>query len=443
MTPGPPEQTTPPAPPAPGAPTLGRAEDPVDRLRRLGDELAARPPLAPTPIVKLAARRLSASTDDAFDTGDRDAGSDAPADSGRDRGRGRGHDSSDRDGGHGPVEGDRSAWSGPADDHGLPDVDAPRRRRLGTWALAAALVVVLGLVSTSFLGQSASSKFSSVGSAVSGGGGGGAPGGGVLPVDPPVTAPPSGPSLTAAPDEPTATTPPAERRQIRDASVDLRLEQAEDLGEVADAVAGTAVAAGGEVADDDRTFGPSPSATLVLRVPPQEVEAVVAAIRGLATVTTSSIDTQDVTEAYTDLETRIATLRRSIERIQGLITDADDVVQIASLEDELQNRETELESLEGQLRVLTDQTARATVTVTIAPPLDAPPPPVEEQGAPPVHPPATADALGNGWSAFTTSASWAAAVVLTVLPFLVTLVVAAVIARLVRRLRHRHRPATA
>lgn len=377
--------------------------DPVERLRRLGDQLALAPPVPAPSVEDLAGRAVGEA---AVETPAPPPALEAPH----------------------QVRGPGRLPSGPP--------ARSRRRRVGpSLALAAALVVVLGLVGATLFGSTASSKFSTVGSAVSDGTPGDASTGGgpalpQLPVLPPGNDP-----------DPAGPTGPAARRQIRDATVVLETEPDADLDAVADAAVAVAVEAGGAVAGDDRRFGPDPTATLVLRVPPDQVEAVVDRLRDLATPTTSSIDTDDVTEQYTDLESRIATLERSVDRVQRLIDDADDVVQIAALENELRAREVELESLKGQLRVLTDETALATVTVTIAPRPEAPrpPPAVDDEAAAPLSPPGPGDALGNGWSAFATSVSWLTAVALTVLPFAVTALV--VLGGL--RVRRRRRPAAA
>ena len=59
----------------------------------------------------------------------------------------------------------------------------------------------------------------------------------------------------------------------------------------------------------------------------------------------------------------MTTLRTSIARLQGFLSETTDVNQIASLESELTRREAELESIESQRRVLTDQVALSTISV--------------------------------------------------------------------------------
>ena len=289
------------------------------------------------------------------------------------------------------------------------------RRAVAAATLAGAVALAAGCSS-----QDASERFQSVGSAVSGG---------------------------AAADMATEAAPTAggaqvadvvERRRIRTAEVRLVVPLPDDVEGTADNVALVATEVGGMVDDDERTAGSDARAVLVLRVPPDELETAIDRVAELAEVRSRSIATDDVTSQYTDLEGRIATLEASVDRLRALIADADDVVQIAALEGELTNREAELESATGQLRVLSEQTALATLTVSIVPEEDAPPPEEDDDGAP-----APLDALSSGWEAFVAVVLWAVAAVLATLPFLVTAVLLALLARGVgRRWRAAHpRPA--
>ena len=98
-----------------------------------------------------------------------------------------------------------------------------------------------------------------------------------------------------------------------------------------------------------------------------------------------------MTAEVVDLESRIASLRASVDRVRALLGEAGTVDQLAVVEGELTGRETELEALLGQQRVLADQVALGTLTVHLSE--DAPPAPAE--GAPGFR-----DGLRRGWVAF-------------------------------------------
>lgn len=217
------------------------------------------------------------------------------------------------------------------------------------------------------------------------------------------------------------------RQRIRTADVGLAVEEADAVGPAADAVVAITVEVGGVVDDDRRTYGDDASADLVVRVPPDDLEATIDRFGEVATITSSSISTEDVTDRYRDLETRIANLEASTERVRSLVADADDVVQVAALENELRTRELELEQAKGQLQALDDQIDLARVTLTIR---------TEAQEAAETAP-APAQALATGWSAFVAAATWGLAILLILLPFLVT---GAVVVIAWRALRRRYPP---
>lgn len=64
-----------------------------------------------------------------------------------------------------------------------------------------------------------------------------------------------------------------------------------------------------------------------------------------------------------DLTGRLESQQASAERLRGLIAEADGTAAIVAIETELANREAEIETIQGQLRVLDDQSTLATITV--------------------------------------------------------------------------------
>ncbi len=278
--------------------------------------------------------------------------------------------------------------------------------KLGGWGAGVLLVVTLGVAT---LGCSDGSKSDSAssdraqpasGAAVSGS----ASGGGQTPTQ------------LAAVD-------PVTRRQVRTGQIALGAKRADDVARVADQAASAATDAGGQVDDDKRTGGSSPTADLVLRVPPEALDATVEKVAALATVTNRSVQTDDVTSQYTDLEGRIAALQTSTERLRGFLAEAADANQVASIEGELTRRESDLESLQGQLRVLSSKTDLATLSVAVR----------TQQSVADAKAPAPAKALSNGWDAFRLTMAWALAIVLATAPFLALLAVVVLVARWGRR----------
>ncbi len=152
----------------------------------------------------------------------------------------------------------------------------------------------------------------------------------------------------------------AARLQTFAADLDLGVEQLDDA--VAEASAAIEQL-GGFAADEDVDLAGSERATVVYRVPAAEFRPALDALADVGALRRQSIGSEDVTAQYSDLESRVTTLRTSITRLQGFLAETTDVNQIASLEGELTRREAELESIESQRRVLADQVALSTITV--------------------------------------------------------------------------------
>jgi hypothetical protein len=73
-----------------------------------------------------------------------------------------------------------------------------------------------------------------------------------------------------------------------------------------------------------------------------------------------------------DLESRIGTAEASVERLRSLLEGATDIKQVVELENELLERETQLETLRGSLRTISDAVDLATITLTITEALSQP-----------------------------------------------------------------------
>lgn len=174
------------------------------------------------------------------------------------------------------------------------------------------------------------------------------------------------------------------------------------------------------------------TATLVLQVPPDHLDAVLAQLAGLGTVTGSQRSETDVTGTVADLDARLATDRASLTRLRALFTTARDLKQITALEQALTNRESEFESLQGRQRALSAQIQTAAVSLNLLAPVPATP-------IAPVAPHlGFVRGLAAGWAALLGSGRIVAAVTGALIPFL-PIGALAVFGVLVWRRRQRHR----
>ncbi len=120
---------------------------------------------------------------------------------------------------------------------------------------------------------------------------------------------------------------------------------------------------GGFTATEDVDLEGDGRASVSYRVPADRFDDALTALGALGEVRTKDVQTDDVTATYADLESRVAALRTSVERLHGFLAQTTDVGQVATIEAELTRREAELESTEGQRRALADQVALSTITV--------------------------------------------------------------------------------
>jgi hypothetical protein len=113
--------------------------------------------------------------------------------------------------------------------------------------------------------------------------------------------------------------------------------------------------------------GASRHGTWKIRVPVGRFEEFVDAAKSLGELNSASTESQDISEEYFDVDSRIRNKTREEERLLALLADypgkLDDVM---AIERALSHVREELERMQGRLRVLTDLTAMTTVQLTIA-----------------------------------------------------------------------------
>jgi hypothetical protein len=161
----------------------------------------------------------------------------------------------------------------------------------------------------------------------------------------------------------TATSIP--RKIIYTAEVELTVE---DLSAAGKKLLALVQRHGGYVAST--RVGGSPGAPRkgewTLRVPVERFDPFRSALEELGAVQTSNLDSQDVTEEYYDVAGHIKNkqveeqrLQEHLRRTTGTLSD------ILTVEKELSRVRGEIEQLQGRLRLLANQTALTTITVTL------------------------------------------------------------------------------
>jgi len=108
--------------------------------------------------------------------------------------------------------------------------------------------------------------------------------------------------------------------------------------------------------------------TLTIRVPAASFNEVMDSLRVLALeVTQDSVDSEDVTQDYVDLQSRLAALEVKAERLEDLMDDAEDTEAVLAVYEELSETQIEIEETKGRMRYLERRSSMSTITVSLTP----------------------------------------------------------------------------
>ena len=148
-------------------------------------------------------------------------------------------------------------------------------------------------------------------------------------------------------------------------NADLSLETPDFEKSAADIEKMTAEAGG--YIESSGTYGDtgSRSANYTLRVPQEKFEQFYAQLGENMHVVSRSRSSEDVTEQYTDIETRLATLQTKHERLLSLLEKADKMEDIIALENALADCEYEIDSLTGSKRRYDDLVGFSTFYINL------------------------------------------------------------------------------
>jgi hypothetical protein len=164
---------------------------------------------------------------------------------------------------------------------------------------------------------------------------------------------------------------PLDRMVVKTAELGVRGEDvrgsAEEAGRVAERF-------GGEVLSSRIYAGSGPvTADLVLSVPSGEFEAALDELRGLGErVTTDTVEGQDVTEEFVDLESRERNLLAAEESLLALYDRAESVEDTLTVERELTDIRGQIEEVQGRIQYLKRRTATSEIVLHLKPVATAP-----------------------------------------------------------------------
>ena len=144
---------------------------------------------------------------------------------------------------------------------------------------------------------------------------------------------------------------------------------------------------------------------------------------------------QDVTQQVADVTSQVASASAAISQLRALLSHAGSVGDLLSVQNQINQEESSLESLQAQQRALSHETSYATVTLSILGPKAKPVP--HHQKAPPT----LAGGLGAGWRALRITVSWTLAFLGAIAPFAIVVAIVGYVVYRGRRRLIRRRPA--
>lgn len=130
---------------------------------------------------------------------------------------------------------------------------------------------------------------------------------------------------------------------------------------------------GGYVESSSTSGTRSKSGELTIRVPADRFDAALAALRPLGRIESQAIEGQDVTAQYVDLTARLHTWQAQEQALLRLMAKATSVSDTLRVQAQLQHVQLTIEQLKGQIRVMRNRAANATITVALREPGPAAP----------------------------------------------------------------------
>ena len=216
--------------------------------------------------------------------------------------------------------------------------------------------------------------------------------------------------------------------------------RAGNVSSAANQAAQIAEGVGGYVSNETASTNPDdPSeatASVQLKIPAASYPATLGLLASrLGTQLSLQQQAQDVTEQVADVNSQVTSDEAAITQLRALLSHAGSVGDLLSVQNQINDEESSLESMQAQQRALSHETTYATVTLTLLGP----------KAKPLVHrpkaPPSLAGGFGAGWRALRITVSWTLAFLGAIAPFAVIVAIAGYVIYRGRRWLIRRRPA--
>jgi hypothetical protein len=169
------------------------------------------------------------------------------------------------------------------------------------------------------------------------------------------------------------------------------------------------------------------SGQVTLAIPTASIASLLNSLPSSFTASSINFSSVDDTNSIVDLNARLTSAQAHLAALQGLLVKATSLDDITTLEQQIEDVETSIDTDQGQLNTLTQAVSYATATVRL-----------KERGAVTVAVkvstgPSVSSAASRGWGNLLAIAAVAVEVLVTAIPALVLLLIAGLVWRLRRR----------
>ena len=149
-----------------------------------------------------------------------------------------------------------------------------------------------------------------------------------------------------------------ERKIIKTGSLSYEVK---NLSETEEKIAAWLEGFGGYIAD---TWSNRNNMNVTVKVPSSSFEDAMNSTGDFGELLSRSISTEDVSENYYDLETRLETRRVLQEKLENYLANAKNISELLEIERQLNDVTSELESMEKQFRRLSNQIDFSTISIS-------------------------------------------------------------------------------
>lgn len=156
-----------------------------------------------------------------------------------------------------------------------------------------------------------------------------------------------------------------ERKIIKNASLSLEVE---DYNSTSALIKEKITSLGGYIANESVNVVGTERllrGNIEIRLPAVNFDSFLAGMEGLGKVNNRNIFTQDVTEEYVDVASRLKAMRTKEERLISILQKSGTLSDILAVENELANTRAQLESLEGRLRYLSNRVDFSSISINM------------------------------------------------------------------------------